>query len=117
MRLYKSVKIGKSKYRVPRPKRRQQLNANDCFCVVNHKGRWIVALTSGWDREFYSCDTLNRTQALNLIQFLSDYVNMVKPNEVTALNASIKVATNRIIKTNKEFTALVSSTAELGEKE
>lgn len=104
--IYQSVKIGKSKYRVPRPKRRLQINANDSFCVVNHKNRWVIAIVSGWDREFYSCDTINRTQALNLISFLSDYINLVKPTEATALSASLKASTNRIIKTGQELTGI-----------
>lgn len=103
---YKSVKIGSSKYRVPRPKRKMQLNANDSFCIVNHKGRWIVALAKGWDREFYSCDTINRTQALNLISFLSDYVNLVKPTEATALTSSLKASTNRIVRVGQELSAI-----------
>lgn len=102
--IYKSVKIGKSKYRAPRPKRRMQINATDCLAVVNHKNRWIIALASGWDREFYSCDTINRTQALQMIGFLSDYVNLVKPTEATAINAGLKASTNRIVKASNELT-------------
>jgi hypothetical protein len=103
---FRSIKIGSNHYRVPIPKRRMQVSADLKISVCEHKGRLAVAFTRGWDNEFYGCDTLNRTQALKLICFLSDYVNMVKPTEATALNASLKASTNRIIKTGQELTAL-----------
>lgn len=85
-----------------------QLNANEKFCVVNHKGRWIVALTKGWDSQFKSCDTLNRTQALLLINFLAEYVYLVKPTNATTLNASIKASVNRITKASHELTGIAA---------
>lgn len=103
MRLNKSVKIGKNLYRVPRPKKSMKINANEAFCVVEHKGRWVVAITSGWDREFVGNQKLNRTEALQLISFLSYYVNLVKPTDATALHASIKVSTNRITRSAHEL--------------
>lgn len=108
MTLYKSQKVSKNLYRVPRPKRRMQLNANEKFCVVNHKGRWIVALAKGLDSQFKSCDTLNRTQALLLINFLAEYVNLVKPTNATTLNASIKASVNRITKASHELTGIAT---------
>ncbi|HEY9704804.1 MAG TPA: hypothetical protein V6C58_20355 [Allocoleopsis sp.] len=103
---YKSVKIERNKYSAPRPKRRFSINVSDKFCVVNHKGRWIVALThnEGWKSYFYGNQTINRTQALKMIGFLSDYVNMVKPTEATFLNATIKASANRIVKNTNELT-------------
>jgi hypothetical protein len=103
---YKSIKIGKSKYRAPRPKRKCRLNANRSLSIVKHKNRWVIALTEGWDREFYSCDTINRSEALRIISFLADYVNLVKPTEATALNASLKASTNRIVKTGQELAGI-----------
>lgn len=105
---YKSVKVGKNRYNVPRPKRRKSLNVMRSLNIVNHKNRWVVALTEDtWTtREFRSCDTINRTEALNIISFLTDYINLVKPTEATALNAGIKVSTNRIHRLTTELTAI-----------
>lgn len=108
MAKYESVKIGKNKYSAPRPKRRYSINVSDKLCVVKHKGRWIVALTQGegWKSVFMGNQTINRTQALQMISFLSDYVNLVKPTDATFLNASIKASSNRIIKNTQELTGL-----------
>lgn len=105
---HKSIKVDKNKYCVPRPKRRFSINVSDKLCVVNHKNRWIVALThdEGWKSHFYGNQTINRSQALLIIQFLTDYINLVKPTDATALNAKIKVSANRILKSNQELTAI-----------
>jgi len=102
----KSIKIERNKYRVPIPKRRMQVSADMKISVCNHKGKWIIAFTRGWDNIFYGCDTLNRTQVLKLISFLSDYINLVKPTEATALNASARSRTNGIIRDVEQLTAL-----------
>lgn len=109
MQKYKSVKIEKNKYSAPNPKRRFSINVSDKLCIVNHKGRWIIALThdEGWKSYFYGNQTINRTQALKMIGFLSDYVNMVKPTEATFLNASIKASANRIVKNTNELTGKI----------
>lgn len=106
---YKSIKVEQNKYRVPIPKRRMQISANMTISVCNHKGRWIVAFTEGWDYVFNGCDTLNRTQALKMISFLSDYVNLVKPTEATVLNASIRARTNSMIRDAEALTGLAVS--------
>lgn len=110
MNFYKSYKIGKGLYRVNRPKRKLGINVETGLSVCNHKGRWIVALTRengfGRDRTFKQNETINRTQALKMIQFLSDYINLVKPTEATALNASLRSSANRITKTGNELTGL-----------
>lgn len=110
MSLYKSQKVSKNLYRVPRPKRRMQINANESFNVVNHKGRWIVALASGHERTFKGNQTLNRTQAISLINFLSDYVNLVKPTQATTLHARIKASSNIITRASNELTGLAVGT-------
>lgn len=109
---YKSYKIGKGLYRVRIPKRKIAINVCTGLSICNHKGRWIVALTNEkkWgERTFQQNETINRTQALLMIQFLTDYVNLVKPTEATALNASLKASTSRLIKTGIELTALAVS--------
>ena len=103
---YKSIKIEKRKYRVPIPKRRIQINVDLKLSVCEHKGRWILAFTRGWDNIFYGNETLNRTQALKMISFLSDYVNLVKPTEATVLNASIRARTNSIVRDSEALTGL-----------
>lgn len=103
---YKSIKIERHKYRVPIPKRRLQISADMRMSVCNHKGRWVIAYTYGFDHVFRSCDTLNRTQALKMISFLSDYINLVKPTEATVLNASARAKTNSIIRDVESLTAL-----------
>lgn len=103
---YKSIKVDRHTFRVPIPKKRMQLSANIHFAICNHKNRWIVALTQGWDKEFIGCNTLNRTQALKMISFLSDYVNLVKPTEATVLNASIRARTNSITRDTEALTGL-----------
>jgi hypothetical protein len=76
--------------------------------ICHHKGRWVVALTDDdWsNRTFRSCDTINRTEALKIIGFLVDYINMVKPTEATSLTASIKASTNRAIRAACELSAI-----------
>lgn len=106
---YKSVKIGRGRFRVPIPKKRMQLSANLGFSVCEHKGRWVVALTEGWDKEFWTCNTLNRSGALKMIAFLSDYVNLVNPTEATVLNASIRARTNSIVRDANALTGLAST--------
>lgn len=103
-----ATKIGDNKYSARRPKRRLSLNVFRSLNIVHYKGRWVVALTEDYwaDRTFRSCDTINRTEALKIISFLADYVNMVKPTEATALNASIKASTNRTKRTADELSAL-----------
>lgn len=105
---YKSIRVERNKYCAPRPKRRFSINVSDKLCVVNHKNRWVVALThyEGWRSYFYGHQTINRSQALLMIQFLTDYVNLVKPTDATKLNASIKVSANRVLKNNTELTAM-----------
>lgn len=106
MKLNKSIKIGRHKYRVQRPRRRLSLNAVTCLCQIEHKGRPVVALTTGWDREFYSRDVINRTDAIRIINFLSDYINTVKPTNATALAASMKATTNRAVRVGQELSAI-----------
>lgn len=103
---YKSIKVDRHKFRVPIPKRRIQISADLSLSVCLHKNRWICAFTRGWDREFRTCDTLNRSQALKMISFLSDYVNLVKPTEATVLNASIRARTNSIVRDSEALTGL-----------
>lgn len=110
--LYKSIKVERNKYRVPIPKRRMQISADMKLSVCEHKGRWIAAFTHGWDNTFDGCDTLNRTQALKMISFLSDYVNLVKPTEATILNASIRARTNQITRDTEALTGLAVTTKE-----
>lgn len=107
---HKSVKIERNKYSAPRPKRRFSINVSDKLCVVHHKGRWVIALThdEGWQSRFYSNQTINRSQAIQLIGFLSDYINLVKPTKTTMLNASNKVSANRIIKNTNELTGIAT---------
>ena len=111
--LYKSIKTAQNKYRVPIPKRRMQVSVDLKLSVCEHKGRWIVAFTHGWDNEFYGCDSLNRTQALKMISFLSDYVNLVRPTQATALNASIKARTNSIVRDAEALTGLAVTNHDL----
>lgn len=108
LNIYKSVKIGKNKYHVPRPKRRVSLNVMRSLNIVNHKNRWVVALTDDGlsSRHFRSCDTINRTEALKIIGFLVEYINLVKPTEATALTASIKASANRTTKVANELSAI-----------
>jgi len=110
---HKSIKIDKNKYQVRNPKRRLALNVYQRFCVTHHKGRWVVAFAQdeSWDVKnvFKSNQTINRSQALQLIGFLSDYVNLVQPTEATALNASNKVSANRIIRNSIQLAGLVTS--------
>ncbi len=106
MRLNKSVKMGDNIYRVPRPKKSMKINANEAFCICEHKGRWVVAITSGWERVFKGNQKLNRTEALQLISFLSYYVNLVKPTDATTLHASIKVSANRITRSANELAGI-----------
>lgn len=106
LEFYKSIKLDRHRYRVPRPKRRLQISVDLQMSVCNHKGRWVVAYTYGWDHFFRPCDTLNRTQALKMISFLSDYVNLVKPTEATTLNASIRAKTNSITRDAEALTGL-----------
>jgi len=113
MEKYQSYKIGKNLYRVNIPKRKLAINVETGLSICKHKGRWIVALTRehgfGSDRTFKQNETINRSQALMMIQFLSSYVNLVKPTEATALSASLRSSANRIIKTGQELTGLAVS--------
>lgn len=110
---HRSVKIGNRKYRVLNSKRRIALNVYQRFSVVYHKNRWVIAFVEdesmGVTNVFKSCHTINRSEALRLIGFLSDYVNLVKPTEATTLNASNKVSANRIIKNTHILTGLAVS--------
>jgi hypothetical protein len=112
---HKSIKVEKNKYCVPRPKRRLSINVSDKLCVVNHKGRWIVALThdEGWKSHFYGNQTINRTQALQIIGFLCDYVNLVKPTNATFLNATIKTYANRTIKNSNALAGIAVKSEEV----
>jgi hypothetical protein len=110
---YKSIKIEKNRYRVPIPKRRMQISADLTVSICEHKGRWIIAFTKGWEYQFDGCNTLNRTQALKMISFLSDYVNLVKPTQTTALNASIKARTNSIVRDAEALTGLAVTNHDL----
>lgn len=106
---YKSKKIGKRLYSVSIPKRRMAINVCDSLNIVNHKGRWVVALACSRDfgpRVFHGNQTINRTQAIRMIDFLLNYINLVKPTEATALHAGIKVLTNRITRNATELSAL-----------
>lgn len=105
---YRSIKVERNKYRVPIPKRRMQINVDMKLSVCEHKGRWILAFTHGWDNVFVGSQTLNRTQALKMISFLSDYINLVKPTEQTILNASIRAKTNSIIRDAEALTGLAN---------
>lgn len=106
--IYQSIKTGKKTYAVPRPKRRIQISADVSFSVCHHKGRWVVALTKGYGREFRSCDRLNRTEALKMISFLSDYVNLVKPTEATHLNKTIRAKLNSVTRDAEALTGLAA---------
>lgn len=106
---YKSIKVERHKYSVPIPKRRLQISVGTHLCVCNHKGRWVVAFTqgNGFSEYFFEGrNTLNRTQALKMISFLSDYVNLVKPTEATFLNASVRAKTNSVIRDTEALTGL-----------
>lgn len=83
-----------------------QISADLTVSVCEHKGRWVVAFTEGWDYVFRGCNTLNRTQALKMISFLSDYVNLVKPTEATHLNATIRAKANSISRDAEALTGL-----------
>lgn len=97
MKKYLTEKIKAYTFKVGFCKRRLSLNTSRSLCIVNHKNRWAVALTDdNWsDRTYRTCDMINRTEALRIISFLTEYVNLVKPTEATALAASIKASTNR----------------------
>jgi hypothetical protein len=89
------------------PKRSFQIGVWKQFSICHHNGRWVVSLTSGKrTRYFNHGETINRTQALKLISFLSDYVNMVKPTEETILNKSIRAKTNSTIRDAETLTGL-----------
>lgn len=103
---YKSIKIERGKYRVPIPKRRTQINVDLKLSICEHKGRWVLAFTRGWDNVFNGNETLNRSQALKMISFLSDYVNLVGPTEATVLNSSIRARTNSIVRDAESLTGL-----------
>lgn len=105
-RNYKSQRVKGYLYKVRNPKRRMQISADLSAGIVEHKGRWIVAFTHGWEREFLTCDTLNRSEALKMISFLCDYINLVKPTEATVLNKSIRARTNGMIRDAEALTAL-----------
>lgn len=106
--IYKTHKVDKNRYSAKRPKRRISLNVSRSLNIVHHKGRWVVALTEDdWsNRTFRSCDTINRTEALKIISFLSDFINMVKPTEATALAAGIRASTNRTLRIATELSAI-----------
>lgn len=111
--LYKSKKIGKNCWSAGRPKRRLSLNVFRSLNILNHKNRWVVALAetdNNFNRTFRSCDTINRTEALRIISFLAEYVNLVKPTQATALAASIKASTNRTCKIASELSAIAVDT-------
>lgn len=93
---HKSIKIDRYRYRVPIPKRRMQISVDLKMSVVEHKGRFIIAYTRGFENIFNSCDTINRSEAIKMIGFLSDYVNLVKATKATALNASIRKSSRSI---------------------
>lgn len=103
---YKSIKIAHNKYRVPIPKRRMQISVDLKMSVVEHKGRLVIAYTRGFDNIFDGCDTINRTTAIKMIGFLSDYVNMVRPTKSTALNSAIKKNSNSIMNYTNHLTGL-----------
>jgi len=106
---HKSKKIGKNLYSCPNPKRRISINVCDSLNIVNHKGRWIVALAldQGFGhRSFKANQTINRSQAINIINFLLNYINLVKPTEASALHASIGASTNMIKRKTTELSAL-----------
>ena len=110
---HRSTKIGNNEYRVLNSKRRIALNVYPRFAVVYHKNRWVIAFVQDKNMDvtnvFKSCHTINRSEALKLIGFLSDYVNLVGPTEATTLNASNKVSANRIIKNTNVLTGLAVS--------
>jgi hypothetical protein len=115
MNLYKSYKVKGYQYRIPRPKRSFQISADLKLSVCNHKSRWIIAFARGHERVFSTCDRLNRSDALALINFLSDYVNLIKPTEATVLNASAKARTNGIIRDVAALTGLAVTPHKTGE--
>lgn len=109
----KSTRVENRLYRVRNPKRRIQINVDKHLMICYHKGRWVVALThsQGWSRGYFANnETINRSDALKIISFLSDYVNLVKPTEATKLNAAIKVSSNRIKNSSAELTGLAVKT-------
>lgn len=108
-RMNKSIKIERNKYQAPRPKRRFAINVSDSLCIVNHKNRWVVAFCHDekWNRTFYGNQTLNRSDAIKLIGFLVDYINLVKPSEASALHASIKAKTNGITRSANELAGMI----------
>jgi len=103
---YKSIKVDRHTFRVPIPKKRMQLSANAHFAICNHKNRWIVALCEGVEHKFRTCNRLNRSEALKMIAFLSDYINLVGPTDATVLNASIRARTNGIMRDANSLTGL-----------
>jgi len=105
---HKSIKVDRNKYRVLCPKRRMQISADLKMSICEHKGRLIVAFTTGFDNVFWGCDTLNRTQAIKMIEFLSNYVHMVKPTVESVINANIKAKTNSIQRDSAEYLALIA---------
>jgi hypothetical protein len=109
MRLYKSIKIkGHNKYRAPIPKRRMQISADLKMSIVEHKGRWVIAFVRGWEHEFNGCDTLNKSDALKALNFLCDYLNLVAPNDVTILNASMRARTRGLLRDAEKLTAVAA---------
>lgn len=86
-----------------------KINASESFCIVQHKGRWVIAIThldKSWSRVFKGNQKLNRTEAIQLINFLSYYINLVKPTQATMLQASIKASSNRIVKNSSELLSI-----------
>lgn len=114
---HKSQKTSeKNLYKVRNPKKRMSLNVYQQFCITHHKGRWIVAFTEDTrlnSRAFKSCHTINRSQAIQLINFLSEYINLVKPTDATRLQASIKASTNRTVSVSKELAAIAIGVEQL----
>ena len=105
----KSIKVEKNLYRVPNPKKQFTINVSDKVCIVHHKGKWKVAfceLDNNWHRVFQNNKTINRTEALKLIDLLIEYVNMIKPTDATKLHSSTKVSARRILRNNTELSAI-----------
>lgn len=108
MKKYLTTKIKDKTFKVGYVKRRFGLNTSRSLCIVNHKNKWTVVLTDDdWStRTYRTCDKISRSEALRIISFLTDFVNLVKPTEATALAASIKASTNRTLRVASELSAI-----------
>jgi len=95
-----------------RPRRTFQISTTVKLAIVNHKDRLTVALIDPDKRQYKSCNMLSYGDALRLIGWLGEYINMVRPVQAT-LSASIITAHARGI--DREKNKLLAEA--LGEKD